>query len=69
MGRVTEWIDFLNRDDIPDHDEYRYLELFEEIIDNGDRRVRLIKVYKDIRREYRKYSRMDGGEKMAVRKG
>jgi hypothetical protein len=54
LSRSTEWVDFLNRKDVPDKNEYSDLELFEEVEENGKKKVRMFKKYRAARMGYRK---------------
>jgi len=52
--RVTEFIDFINREDIPDIEEYSHLEIREEKIDSeGNIKFVVKNNLKKIRSNYR----------------
>ena len=44
--RITEYIDFITRKDLPDKDEYSHLEIYDE---DG----KLLKKYREARKAYR----------------
>ena len=52
--RATEFIDFLNREDIPNKEEYSHLEIREEKVDNeGNVKFVVKDSLKKIRSDYR----------------
>lgn len=57
--RLTEIIDFLNSKTTPSKEEYSHLEIREEVEDAkedefGNKPMRLIKKYREIKKNYRK---------------
>ena len=51
--RVTEFIDFLNRKELPDKFEYSHLEIREKTEKDGKKKTILKKIYKDVKKRYK----------------